>query len=579
MATRSPVSAPRVGGDFAQGGSDLRRAGSAPMNELPSDDEEAPSTLPETERGSDESVSATSGARETATRATFASSVGNDEPGPKQCPVCLGRFPVSFKVCPHDASELEDAPDAEDEIVGQRLGGTYEIVRAIGEGGMGRVYEAKHTRLPNKRYAVKLLHPELARQAEVMARFQREAEAASVLLHPNVVSVVDVDRTADGTPYIVAELLEGEQLGEHLERVGRLAPGRAVAIVRQICRALEVAHERGIVHRDMKPENVFLAGEQGQVKVLDFGISKVGDGDSSLTRTGMVMGTPDYMPPEQAKGHRVDRRADIYAVGAILYRALTGRKPFDESDQMATLTAVLVQEPTRPRTLNAAIPPGLEVVVQRAMAKDPRERYQTMLELDQDLGAFDDGSLERNATALAHGAPGDAERVSWIAGVVRLAQSAGVAQGAKFSRPMIVVLSVTATLWVFAGLCDMAQATILLAGSGQQLTKVETWAILVGVAGVLITPLVLWYRHVAFKVWGSTPRSMDLAERLWGAVTSSAAVYGMGAIGVRLYHGLYVGDPAGTAWAGYAIVLYLAAALIGASTWFGARMKGALFKR
>ncbi len=577
MATRSPVSAPRVGGDFAQSDSDLRGAGSAPMNELRSDDEGA--VLRDTERPPDDSGNATSGAREAAGRAAFSSSVGGDESGAKQCPVCLGRFPVTFKVCPHDASELEDAPELEDDVVGQKLGGTYEIVRVIGEGGMGRVYEAKHTRLPNKRFAVKLLHPELARQAEVMARFQREAEAASVLTHPNVVSVVDVDRAADGTPYIVAELLEGEQLGEHLDRMGHLAPGRAVAIVRQICRALAVAHERGIVHRDMKPENVFLAGEDRQVKVLDFGISMVGDNNSSLTRTGMVMGTPDYMPPEQAKGQRVDRRADIYAVGAILYRALTGRKPFDESDQMATLTAVLVQEPKRPRTLNAAIPAGLEVVVQRAMAKEPRERYQTMLEFEQDLAAFDDGSLEHKGAALAQGGLGDAERVSWIAGVVRLAQSAGVAQGAKFSRPMIVTMSVAATLWVFAGLCDMAQATILLLGDGQTLTKVETWAILIGVAGVLITPLVLWYRHVALKVWASTPRSMDLAERLWGAVTSSAAVYGVGTIAVRLYHGLYAGDPEGTAWAGYAIILYLAAAVIGASTWFGARMKGALFKR
>src|SRR5690606_22029242 len=114
---------------------------------------------------------------------------------------------------------------------------------------------------------------------------------------------------------------------------------------------------------------------------------------------------------------------------------------------------------------------------------------------------------------------------------------------------------------------------------GQRLTKVETWAILIGVAGVLITPLVLWYRHVAHKVWASTPRSMDLAERLWGAVISSAAVYGVGTIAVRLYHGLYRGEPEGTTWAGYAIVLYLVAALIGASTWFGPRMKGALFKR
>ena len=499
-------------------------------------------------------------------------------PGLKQCPTCLARFPVTFKVCPHDASELEDASESDDEVLGQQLGGTYEIVRLIGEGGMGRVYEARHTRLPNKRYAVKLLHPELARQQDVMARFQREAEAASGLTHPNVVSVVDVDCTSDGTPYIVAELLEGQQLGEFLDQVGRLTPGRAVAVVRQICRALQVAHESGIVHRDMKPENVFLAGEKQQVKVLDFGISKLADGNSSLTKTGMVMGTPDYMPPEQAKGMHVDHRADIYAVGAILYRALTGRKPFDESDHMATLTAVLVQEPARPRSLNTDIPEGLEVVVQRAMAKDPAERYQSMAEFEADLAAFDDGSLERGPLALA-GANGSAEeRMSWLAGVVRFAQTTGLAKGANFSRPMIVVLSVVATLWLFAGLCDVARSTVLLAGDGKTLTKVETWAIVVGVAGVLITPLVLWYRHVAAKVWRSTPRSMDLAERLWGSVASSAAAYGMATVAIHLYEGLYRGRPEEIAWPGYAIVLFVLAVLTGMVTWFGARM-GAFLKR
>lgn len=549
MVTRSPVSAPRAGDEHSD---DASEAPSGPT----SDSVRADSTSNVVASGRSE--------------------VG--EAGPKQCPVCLARFPVSFKVCPHDASELEDAPDADDDILGQKLGGTYEIVRLIGEGGMGRVYEAKHTRLPNKRYAVKLLHPELARQSEVMARFQREAEAASVLTHPNVVSVVDVDRTHEGTPYIVAELLEGEQLGEHLDRVGRLSPGRAVAIVRQICRALEVAHERGIVHRDMKPENVFLAGDLQQVKVLDFGISKLGDGNSSLTKTGMVMGTPDYMPPEQAKGYRVDRRADVYAVGAILYRALTGRKPFDESDQMATLTAVLVQEPTRPRTLNDAIPPGLEVIVQKAMAKEPSERYQTMSEFEHDLAAFDDGSLERSPLAVAPGNAAEAERMSWIAGVVRFAQTAGLAKGARFSRPMIVLLSVVATLWMFAGLCDIAQSVILLVGTGGKLTKVETWAIVLGVLGVLVTPLVLWYRYVSSKVWASTPRAMDLAQRLWAAVLSSAAVYGMGAVGVRLYEGLYRGEPAGISWAGYGIELFLAAILVGVAVWFNPRLKALLKK-
>jgi serine/threonine-protein kinase len=243
---------------------------------------------------------------------------------------------------------------------------------------------------------------------------------------------------------------------------------------------------------------------------------------------------------------------------------------------MATLTAVLVQEPARPRTLNATIPPGLEVVVQRAMAKEPSERYQTMLEFEQDLAAFDDHSHERGAQLAP--TEGDAERMSWLAGVVRFAQTAGLAKGARFARPMIILLSVLAALWVFAGLCDVAQSAILLAGEGDQLSGVETWATLIGAMGVLVTPLVLWYRYVAQKVWRSTPRAMDLAERLSGSVLSSAAVYGMGTVFVHLYEGLYLGQPDGSAWAGYAIVLFIVAALVGLLTWFGARMKGAVFK-
>jgi serine/threonine protein kinase len=309
---------------------------------------------------------------------------------PRVCPACGGRYPADFRVCPRDATPLEDAPDDEDPLLGQVLAGSYEVLRVIGEGGMGKVYEARHSRLHNKRFAVKVLHGELARQPEVVTRFQREAEAASVLTHPNVVGVFDVNVSQDGAPYIVAELLEGEEFGDYLDRVGKLPVPEAVRVVRQVCRALGAAHAQGIVHRDVKPENVFLVGQGGMVKVLDFGISKVGD-SQGLTQTGTVMGTPDYMAPEQARGDRVDARADVYALGAILYRALTGRKPFQGLDPMAVLTAVLTEEPPRPSTIESGIPLALELIVQRAMSKNPAERYQSMDDLDRELAAFDTG--------------------------------------------------------------------------------------------------------------------------------------------------------------------------------------------
>src|SRR5258707_2570382 len=222
---------------------------------------------------------------------------------PRACPSCKHRYPADFKVCPRDASPLVDAPDEADPFVGATLGDAYQIVRVVGEGGMGRVYEAKHTRLTNKRFAIKMLHAEYARNQDVVARFQREAEAASGIGHPNVVDVYDVHHTDDGRPYLVGEFLEGEELGEFLQRVGKIAAPLAVRIVRQVCRALGAAHARGVVHRDMKPENVFLGGntQNPAGKVIDFGPSKVGEaGATPLSRPGRISGSPSYMSAEHA---------------------------------------------------------------------------------------------------------------------------------------------------------------------------------------------------------------------------------------------------------------------------------------
>jgi serine/threonine-protein kinase len=320
----------------------------------------------------------------------------------------------------------------------------------------------------------------------------------------------------------------------------------------------------------MKPDNVFLAGESRQVKVLDFGISKLGEGNSSLTKTGMVMGTPDYMPPEQAKGLHVDHRADIYAVGAILYRALTGRKPFQEDDQMATLTAVLVQEPPRPRTLNEAIPDGLEVVVQRAMAKEPEERYQTMREFDEALAAFDEsGGDPRASVTLA--VPEDAEpseRMSWLAGVVRVAQTTTLARGARFARPMIVVASTLGTLWIAGGMTATAQNAITWANGGQELSRVEVWTTVLGAAGALLTPLVLYVRYLGKRVWSSTPRAMAFASRLWQTVVASTASFGLVVLGILLYEGVVSRRPDGVSWPGYPIFTFLFALSVGALVWW-----------
>jgi serine/threonine-protein kinase len=309
--------------------------------------------------------------------------------------MCGERYPADFRHCPRDATRLEEAtaPDT-DPLLGTVLGDTYQILRVIGEGGMGRVYEASHTRLVSKRLAIKVLHGDLIRQALVVGRFLREAEATSALNHPGIVGILDVNQLSDGRPYIVAELLEGEHLGAYLARQGRLAIEDALSIVRPVCQALMAAHAKGIVHRDIKPENIFLVGPVARrstrtIKVLDFGISSVGTAAAKITKTGTVIGTPTYMPPEQARGRRVDHRADVYAVGAILYEVLTGKCPFDGVDPMSTLASVLTDDPPRPRSLAPSIPRALESVVRKAMAKQPKDRHTTMRELDEALATFE----------------------------------------------------------------------------------------------------------------------------------------------------------------------------------------------
>jgi serine/threonine protein kinase len=505
---------------------------------------------------------------------------------PRVCPTCGARYPADFRVCPRDATPLADAPDDEDPLVGHLLDGSYEVLRVIGEGGMGRVYEARHTRLHTKRFAVKLLHHELARQPEVVTRFQREAEAASVLTHPNVVGVYDVNTSADGRPYIVAELLEGEELGSYLERRGKLPAIEAVHIVRQVCHALGAAHAHGIVHRDVKPENVFLAGPNATVKVLDFGISKVAETSDGLTKTGTVMGTPDYMAPEQARGDRVDSRADIYAVGAILYRALTGRKPFEGTDPMAILTAVLTQEPERPSTLEPSIPLSLELVVQRTMAKTPSERFPTMDALEQALEPFDAPDAQLPASApkpVAAAADSDQAPTTLLEAAARTllaSPSSGspherleeTARSVRLARPGLVFFTGLGLFWGFVNVVVVAAALVRLV-RGTDLSTAEVTLSIVGVLATLSSPALMWIRHLRRDVWPSTPRSVEMVARLRRAVLYSAAAYGLGAVLVQLFEGVVGRNGLGVARPGWSLFVFVIALVVGTLTWLGSNQR------
>ena len=516
-------------------------------------------------------------------QASFSDALSEGMPNSRRCPACDRRFPAAFKVCPHDATPLTDAPDDEDPMIGAVLGGSYEVIRMVGEGGMGRVYEARHQRLTTKRFAVKMLHPDLARQPEVVTRFQREAEASSVLSHPNVVDVFDVSSSADGRPYIVAELLQGEELGNHLDRVKTMTPAAAAHVVRQVSAALGAAHAAGIVHRDVKPENVFLTGEAAHVKVLDFGISKVGDNKDGLTKTGTVMGTPDYMAPEQARGDKVDARADIYAAGAILYRAVTGKKPFEGfEDPMAVLTAVLTQEPPRPSELNPGVPLSLELVIQRAMAKNPAERFQSMAELDLALMPFDERAQEIDVQSGAV-APSDRNAAATAKTVLRQSAAATVQSASmdeamrsvKLARPGLVFFTGLGGLWLLAGTLVTVASAIRLVRSGADLTQSEVIISLIGALGALGTPAVLWIRHLRKEVWPSTPRALEAQQRLRRTVLYSAATAGIGALIVQLFEVVLKRNGQGLARPGWALSIIGAALFVGVVTWVALRRRAA----
>ena len=420
---------------------------------------------------------------------------------PKICSTCAHRYPADFLICPRDATPLHSENEGEDPLINKVIGDTYQVVRVVGEGGMGKVYEAKHLRLRERRFALKVLHPELASKPEIVQRFQREAETASGLDHPNVVSVFDVHRMPDGTPYLVGEFLDGEELGARLKRLGKLEVTQAVVIARQVCRALSAAHARGIVHRDMKPENVFLTERDGLpvAKILDFGISKAGHRDTHLTRTGVIMGTPSYMAPEQARGEKVDLRADVYAVGALLYHLLTGRPPFESDDPGAVLTRVLTEEPARPRSLEPSIPEAVELVIQRAMAKHAADRYQSMAELDSALTPFD-GSAAQPGLALRVTVPdrdGAVPLDTTARHIVALASDAGQAdptKRAKLARPAIIALSSVLAVWLLGGFVA-AVGGVIRAIRGDELSVTETALLVLGTLFAAGTPGFLYFAH------------------------------------------------------------------------------------
>src|ERR1043165_6285796 len=307
----------------------------------------------------------------------------------KKCPKCGVEYPDATTLCPADGVALEKDPDS---LVGATLAGKYRIDARLNEGGMGTVYRGTHV-LMDKTVAIKVLRPSLAADEKIVARFSREARAASRISHPNALSVTDFGEDESGHVFLVMEFLSGKTLKQVIRDEGPLPLARVVDITRQVGDALNAAHEQGVVHRDLKSDNIMLVDTMtgDHAKVLDFGIAKINEADGNpvdtgLTAPNLVIGTPQYMSPEQcSQDVEIDSRSDIYSLGVILFEMLVGHVPVS-GDSPTMVMMKHLQEPV-PSVMEerADIPASVARVVARAMAKMPSHRYQNVAELVEDL--------------------------------------------------------------------------------------------------------------------------------------------------------------------------------------------------
>jgi eukaryotic-like serine/threonine-protein kinase len=337
----------------------------------------------------------------------------------KVCPVCERKFPDKMTLCSADASVLKRLDDP---LLGQTLAGKYKIEKLIKTGGMGSVYRGRHV-LMDKTVAIKVLRPSLAGDDAVVARFSREAKAASKISHPHAVSVTDFGEAENGVVFLIMEYLDGRTLKEVIVKEGPLPLGRAVEIVRQVAGALDAAHGHGVIHRDLKSENIMLVSHNGDewAKVLDFGIAKIlqpvgSAADAEITQANLVVGTPQYMSPEQcSQSGALDARSDVYSLGIIIHEMLTGRLPFTGESATVVMMKQVQDPPPSILSAGSAIPVAVDKVIQRALAKQPIDRFQSAGEL---------------SAALAEAVTEEAAEELFVVGAASTAANTGVTRPA-----------------------------------------------------------------------------------------------------------------------------------------------------
>jgi serine/threonine protein kinase len=317
----------------------------------------------------------------------------------RTCPTCQSQYPESEQFCSRDGATLISSDGvAVDGVLGQALPGGYQIHERLGEGGMGIVYRAVQQQ-NKQQVAVKILRAEYTQNQDILTRFYQEARTVNQLQHPNIAKMIDVSTLPDGRPCLLLEYLQGYDLATLLQEQDSLAESRAIDIILQTTSALQSAHTAGVIHRDLKPDNIFITKEN-QVKILDFGLAKLIKKTSdeisreeARTRSGVIMGTPYYMSPEQACGKPVDEQTDVYAIGIILYEMLTGRVPFRSPDgPLHVLMQHLNEEPILPSELQPSISKETEQLIMHCLAKEKEHRYPSMEALHQDLVLLKNGS-------------------------------------------------------------------------------------------------------------------------------------------------------------------------------------------
>jgi serine/threonine protein kinase len=356
----------------------------------------------------------------------------------KICPTCTATYPVTERFCPKDGTALRSDAAVGADLVGSVIAERYHVLKKLGEGGMGQVYLAEHVKM-GRQSAVKVLHPSMVHNADALGRFNREAANASRIDHPNVAGIYDFGETPEGLVYLAMQYVDGEPLSAILQKHGALAPSRVAALIRQIADGLHAAHALGIVHRDLKPDNIMVSRDADGlecVKVVDFGIAKAsGSTSQKVTRTGSVMGTPEYMSPEQLAGDAVDARSDLYSLALVAFSMLTGELPFPAETTQTAMVMRLTEEPRSLAQMKPGIawPSDVQAVMSKALDRNSSRRYADTREFARALhAAIETMPAPASATSSARtidGTPAPAIRAhrrAWHAPMVAAAAAAAV---------------------------------------------------------------------------------------------------------------------------------------------------------